>query len=172
MTCPIIYDFGKATPHFFLSNFYPVPITMTTVLPNGGKAIQTFASVECAYQAAKTLDMGEREAFQRPGLHAGTAKKMGQLVTLRKDWESSKVATMVSLLEIKFRHPHLRQLLLDTVPKMLVEGNYWHDVFWGVCFCSKHQGDGVNRLGKLLMNLRRDLQQNPAASESLQSVGT
>lgn len=32
------------------------------------------------------------------------------------------------------------------------KGNHWHDTYWGVC-----DGAGENRLGKLLMQVRREL---------------
>jgi hypothetical protein len=160
MTCPIIYDFGKTTPHFFLSNFYPVEITVTFVFPGSPAVTETYPSSEHAYQAAKTGILEERREFQRSytDLRPGMAKKMGRFVTLRKDWNSSRVSVMAYLLTAKFQNPELRERLLATAPKMLIEGNYWHDLFWGVCFCSKHQGDGLNTLGKLLMNTRRELQ--------------
>lgn len=167
MTCPIIYDFGKKTPHFFCSNFYPVSITVALpALPDGESILETYPSSEHAFQAAKSRLAEERKEFQRTDLRAGMAKQMGQVVTLRKDWSSIRVSVMASLLEVKFQNADLRERLLETAPKMLMEGNYWHDTFWGVCFCPKHQGEGANTLGKLLMNLRRKLQINAAPQET------
>lgn len=165
-TCPIIYDFGKKTPNFFLSSFYPVLITVAFEVPGSEPVNETYASVEHAYQAAKTYVAGERESLRTPGLAAGMAKRMGQFVTIRKNWESSKVTVMLQLLTIKFQRTDLRERLLSTAPKMLIEGNYWHDNFWGVCMCPRTikgcQGaSGTNNLGKLLMNLRRELQNRP-----------
>ena len=119
---------------------------------------ETYPSVEAAYQAAKTAVIEERKAFQRLDLEASMAKRMGQFVTMRKNWESVKVGVMASLLGIKFRDPELRARLLETSPKMLIEGVYYHDIFWGVCFCAKHRGEGLNNLGKLLMSLRHEIQ--------------
>lgn len=171
MTCPIIYEFGRKTPHFFLSNFFSQQITVTLVFPDGSRVTETYPSVEHAYQAAKTLSVTERQEFQKPELAAFMAKKMGQFVTLRKDWVSSRVSVMNQLLHAKFQEPFLRENLLATAPKMLIEGNHWHDNFWGVCFCPRDakgcQGaKGVNNLGKLLMNLRESLQKNPATEVS------
>lgn len=166
MTCPIIYEFKMGTPGFVYSNFYPIEIKVALIgadlIPS---AIETYPSVEHAFQAAKTYSAEEREAFRRPGLKAWEAKQMGRVVTLRKNWEASKVAVMAQLLDIKFQNPELRAQLLASAPKMLMEGNYWHDNFWGVCFCPRSskgcQGaSGVNTLGKLLMNLRTSLQTN------------
>ncbi|KAK3928268.1 Isopentenyl-diphosphate Delta-isomerase II, chloroplastic [Frankliniella fusca] len=45
--------------------------------------------------------------------------------------------------------------LLETRERKLIEENLWHDDFWGVCVCSKHQGRyGRNVLGQLLCLLR------------------
>src|SRR5271170_6191282 len=170
MTCPIIYDFGKKTPHFFLSNFYPTPITVTFLYPGGPAVEETFPSSEHAFQAAKTNILSERKEFQRPELQAGMAKKMGQFVTIRKDWNTSKVGTMAALLAIKFKNPALREMLTATNPKMIVEGNYWHDTFWGVCVCSKHCGEGLNTLGRLLMNERKSIELAPTVNPVVTTV--
>ena len=47
----------------------------------------------------------------------------------------------------------------------LIEGNTWHDTFWGV---DLKTGEGENHLGKILMALRKDFQQNgiPERKES------
>ena len=56
--------------HRFLSNFYPGTVMLSGI---------QFSCVECAYQAAKTLNREERLAFV--GLSAGEAKRRGR--TLR-----------------------------------------------------------------------------------------
>ena len=56
---------------------------------------------------------------------------------------------MTDLCRIKFSDPHLRSLLLATGDAELIEGNWWHDQFWGVC-----NGVGQNQLGKILMAIR------------------
>lgn len=60
---------------------------------------------------------------------------------------------MLQLLRQKFLgDEELRRKLLRTGDAMLVEGNYWGDTYWGVCF-----GSGKNMLGKLLMQVREEL---------------
>jgi predicted NAD-dependent protein-ADP-ribosyltransferase YbiA (DUF1768 family) len=56
---------------------------------------------------------------------------------------------MRQVLVRKFSHPELRAALLSTGDALLVEGNHWGDIFWGVC-----RGEGENWLGRLLMALR------------------
>lgn len=42
----------------------------------------------------------------------------------------------------------------------IVEGNQWHDTFWGVC-----NGVGQNNLGQILMNVRGILRDERAMME-------
>ena len=58
---------------------------------------------------------------------------------------------MLTRLRAKFRSPLLRGWLRETGAEELVEGNYWGDTFWGVC-----RGEGENKLGKLLMQVRSE----------------
>lgn len=126
----------------FLSNFWPSVVQLDGV---------KFSSVEHAYQAAKTFDDEMRQKIKNAKT-ANIAKKLGQKVELRKDWESVKLDVMEKLLREKFAIPELKQLLLDTGDAELVEGNWWGDRFYGVC-----DGKGLNHLGRLLMLIRSDL---------------
>jgi len=47
------------------------------------------------------------------------------------------------------RNDRLREQLLMTGDKVLIEANSWGDVYWGVC-----DGVGENHLGKILMKTR------------------
>ena len=127
----------------FLSNFYPCSVF---ILGEGEK----YPSVEHAYQASKTADVSERHRI----LHASTpgkAKKLGQEVLLRSDWDKVKLGIMRELLISKFQNKSLFAKLLNTGDAVLIEGNSWGDDFWGVC-----TQRGQNHLGELLMELRDD----------------
>lgn len=126
----------------FLSNFYPCIVQYEGV---------QYPSVEHAYQAAKTLDTAAREVI-RSCRKAGDAKRTGQGVVLRPDWEAVKIEVMRDLLWMKFSNDALQELLLATGDEELIEGNWWGDRFWGVC-----KGVGENHLGKLLMEIREGL---------------
>lgn len=136
----------------FLSNFALAPVTVRV----GDHDIRV-PTVEHGYQALKTLDMNQRYAIcQAPT--PSRAKGMGRHVDLRPDWELVKVQLMRQLLEQKFEIPELRQKLAGTVGLFLTEGNYWHDNFWGVCYCARcreQEKAGFNQLGILLMEIRR-----------------
>jgi N-glycosidase YbiA len=126
------------------SNFYPSPIEMEG---------RVYPSVENAYQAAKTLDHNERAAMT--SMTAGQSKRAGRAVRLRSDWETIKIAVMLNLLRVKFQYPDLRAVLLSTGSLELQEGNTWNDRFWGVC--PPGSGQGENWLGRLLMQVRSEL---------------
>ncbi len=124
----------------FLSNFYPCSI------PFEGA---TYPSTEHAYQAAKCMNLVDRSQFQMM-ISAGTAKKLGQKVKIRPDWELMKLMVMEELVLTKFTiHKDLREMLLATNGFELVEGNNWDDIFWG-----KVNGSGSNHLGLILMKVR------------------
>ena len=120
----------------WLSNFAWVDIRY------GGIAYKT---VEHAYQAQKTMLAKERVAISQMYL-ASSARHAGRTVKLRKDWEEVKLEVMTEILELKYGVAEYRELLLATGEWVLVEGNNWHDYFWGVC-----GGQGENWLGRILM---------------------
>jgi ribA/ribD-fused uncharacterized protein len=132
----------------FLSNFCPSPIKFTH--PMLGVCLAP--TVEHAFAACKTqngLEAVEVLAETTPG----RAKRRGRKVTLRPSWESEKVMVMLNLVREKFRqNPELAKQLLATGEQELVEGNQWGDTFWGVC-----SGKGENMLGKILMQVRKEM---------------
>jgi ribA/ribD-fused uncharacterized protein len=133
----------------FLSNFWGEEITYEGKL---------YPTSEHAYQAAKTLNDNEREMIKN-AQGASAAKKMGRKVTLRANWESIKDDIMLDILRIKFSDKILGEKLLKTDDRILVESNYWHDNWFGVCYCDKCKGIGWNRLGQLLMKVREEIKE-------------
>jgi len=136
----------------FLSNFHPCEIWYDGLY---------YPSTEHAFQAAKTLDTTLRQMIQG-ATTPGKAKRMGGPKGIippelfRPDWDEIKVDVMRELLVLKFSQGFFMQKLLATGNAMLVEGNDWHDTFWGV---TNHNGVGSNILGHLLMSIRQELQQ-------------
>lgn len=109
-----------------------------------------FPSVENAYQAAKTNKVN-RHLFLTCG--PGKAKSIGREVPLLNNWDNIKVDVMRALVKQKFyQHEDLKAKLFETGDAELIEGNWWGDTFWGVC-----RGKGSNVLGKLLMEVRKEL---------------
>ena len=138
--------FGFFGAFRFLSNFY--------ILENGVWFEElTYPSVEHAFQAAKwPVDM--RAQFM--GVESWRAKKLGKLAPHfnKKKWDKKKVGVMSGFVRQKFeKNPRLRAMLLMTEGCKLEERNNWGDIFWG----TDEQGNGENQLGKILMDVRRDL---------------
>lgn len=131
----------------FLSNFYASPISYQD---------KSYPTAEHLYQALKTKDQGEREKI-RFAVTPGEAKRKGQKIRLRSDWERIKDKLMFMIIRLKFlQNPKLEEYLFNTGDDLLIEGNYWHDNYWGDCLCPKcKQIKGRNQLGKTLMKVRR-----------------
>lgn len=127
----------------FLSNFWPAVVWFEN---------EQYRSVEYAYVAAKTKDLEIRRQV-RECPTSGQAKRLGRKIKLREDWEEVKISIMEDLVWQKFsKNKELGQKLLDTGDAELIEGNWWHDVYWGVC-----NGIGQNKLGIILMDVRNKL---------------
>lgn len=127
----------------FLSNFCAAPVYLDNFL---------YPTVEHAFQASKTLIVEQRTNIAMCKSPV-SAKHLGKKVTLRHDWEMIKLHIMLDLLRQKFQEPKMKAALLATGQEELIEGNWWNDTFWGVC-----KGVGQNHLGKLLMKVRSELE--------------
>jgi ribA/ribD-fused uncharacterized protein len=144
---PVIAAFSGS--YAFLSNFFPIP---------GGLQMdgQSYPTLEHAFQASKTPSLIWRERIRRAPTPA-EARRVGRKVPIRKDWEQVKVRVMAELLRRKFdpqAHPDLVRQLRATGEALLIEGNLWGDLFWGV---DERTGLGLNHLGRLLMEVRQAL---------------
>lgn len=113
----------------FLSNFWPC----------------LGSDTERLYQAAKATNDEDRAKIMA-AKGPRDARRLGQKIKMRADWDDVKVPTMRDLIARKFADPELREALLATGDAVLIEGNWWGDKFWGVC-----GGVGKNWLGRLLM---------------------
>lgn len=124
----------------FLSNFYERDVEYDGY---------THRSSECAFQSMKLEDREQRKAFCRMPAHK--AKAEGRAIKdrglLRPDWDHLKTGFMAEIVHAKFvQNPDLVDKLLATGDAELIEGNWWHDTFWGIC-----NGEGENWLGRILM---------------------
>lgn len=129
----------------YLSNFYLCQIKYEGL---------TYASIEHAYQAAKSTDEEIRLAFTQLR-NPATAKKMGYLVPLRAGWDDMKIDVMRTLVAYKFSElTTYGTWLMKTDPAELVEGNWHGDTFWGV---DNRSGIGENWHGRILMERRAQL---------------
>ncbi len=144
----MISDFSRE--NFFLSNFYNACLDYEEVV---------FCSTEAAFQAAKTLDIEERKKIAR--MNPSESKKAGRKVALRSDWALVKDKVMYDVCLAKFTiNEPLKERLLATGDEELVEGNEWHDNYWGNCTCDNCKDiPGRNQLGKTLMKVRADIRE-------------
>lgn len=157
----------------WLSNFYLSPVKYEGIW---------FPCSENAYQAKKSSHLSNEEIARYIGaenmvkyqlsldmknlgyyyfskIKPSEAKKMGKTIPARPDWETIKVDVMKDIIRLKFtQSSKLKTRLLATGDEELVEGNLWHDNFWGNCTCSKCRSiKGTNMLGKILMEVREEL---------------
>lgn len=127
------------------SNFWAAPIVYEDIV---------YPATENAYQAAKFLDENYKRRIASVG--PAEAKRMGTSRTSRHPdhvWHQMSLKVMYNVNLLKYTtHLDLQELLLDTYPQVLQEGNTWGDTFWGVC-----KGKGENHLGKILMKVRHDI---------------
>lgn len=130
--------------YYFLSNFFTTAITYDGI---------TYKNSEAAFQSAKLVDMEQRKQFA--SLSGGEAKKLGQKVHIRDDWEQAKYNIMHDIVSAKFsQNDDIRQKLLNTGDCKLEEGNTWGDKTWGTV-----NGEGKNWLGEILMAVRDELRE-------------
>jgi N-glycosidase YbiA len=149
----------------FLSNFSPHPVFIEDI---------RFPTAEHAFQAMKTTDPGARQLIARLPT-PGKAKRVGRQIDLRPDWEDIKLEVMWFIVLAKFRqNTWIRRQLWLTRNAELIEGNHWGDRFWGMTLdneCGQRpetckwgnacadcrEWTGENHLGKILMEVRREL---------------
>ena len=126
----------------FLSNFYHSPVKYRNLI---------YLNAEAAFQAQKESCEKDKEQYTR--MNPAQAKLVGRNCNLREEWEEIKEQTMYEIVKAKFtQNEALARLLLATGDAYLEEGNWWHDTTWGVC-----NGVGQNKLGKILMRVREEL---------------
>lgn len=140
-----IFFFEKDAPYSELSNFSPHGFVEDGI---------AWATVEHYFQAMKFQNVDHRERI-RMAKGPMEAKTLGQSrnVSIRSDWEEMKEAVMLHGLRKKFENLELQKLLLSTKSRELIE-NSPYDSYWGI----GPRGKGKNRLGVLLMQVRKELQ--------------
>lgn len=137
-----IFFWTRHGQYGFCSNFFRCLVLIDS---------RPYPTAEHYYQSQKTLDPQERNMILQC-LTPGEAKSAGYHVRLRPDWEEVKEEVMLKGLRAKFTQcPKLREYLLETGDAALHEDSPW-DKYWGYA-----KGEGKDRLGKLLMQVREEL---------------
>jgi hypothetical protein len=136
------------------SNFAPFPFELDG---------QEWPTSEHYFQAQK-FEIDEYRERIRTAASPMLAARLGRSrkVPIRPDWEAVKLDVMRRAVRQKFlTHDDLTELLLSTGGEQLIEAAP-RDYFWG----AGAKGTGQNWLGKILMELRDELRETPAASHT------
>jgi len=137
---------SKSSQYSEFSNFHTSPFTLKD---------KQWQTVEHYFQAQKFPGDPVLQETIRLALTPASAKKMGRTRSLhfRADWETVKESVMREALEAKFtQNPSLATLLKSTGTAPLKEKAFW-DSFWG----TGRTGNGKNRMGALLEQLREQM---------------
>lgn len=151
----------------WLSNFWPCQVWV-----RWNENLYLAKSVEHAYQASKAVEYSDFCAVLAID-GAGKAKRYGRKIKWKPSWklEEFRIQTMRDLVRQKFNNnPDLKQKLLDTGDAELIEGNNWHDNFWGDCICEYCRRNWFNNppknyLGHILMEIRNELRKSQVYSK-------
>ena len=141
----------------WLSNMHLCTVEFQNVL---------YLSSEHLYQSLKCKYAHERERIRlEPSPYK--AKRLGRKIALRDNWEEIKYDAMLATVRAKFAYgSQLGLSLLMTGDAELVEGNNWHDNYWGSCTCAGCSMKlGKNTLGRILMLVREELRQEAESRE-------
>ncbi len=142
----IIYFNQVNGPYGEFSNFAPFKINMH------GKVWPT---VEHYFQAQKFDDNFVQKEILKASSPMVAARLGRSKEKIRSDWEQIKNDVMYEAILAKFKqHLELKDLLLSTSKAKLVEHTN-RDSYWG----DGGDGTGLNMLGKILMEVRKELRE-------------
>lgn len=143
---PVVISFYSTTGEYgCFSNFSKHAVHMK------GKR---WATTEHFFQAQKFAGTEHEEDVRkcktaREAANLGRSRKL----PLRRDWESAKDQIMLEAVRAKFsQHEGLKAILLGTGEAKIVEHTE-NDSYWG----DGGDGSGKNRLGQILMQVRKEL---------------
>ena len=139
--------YHRHEPYYEFTNFSQYPIQLD------GKQWPT---TEHYFQAQKFIGTPYEEAIRKQSTARG-AFDMSRNPSVshwrRGDWDRVKDDVMLKCLRAKFtQHKDLREKLLDTGERNLIEHTS-NDSYWG----DGGDGSGQNKLGKLLMRIRKEI---------------
>jgi ribA/ribD-fused uncharacterized protein len=118
----------------------------------------SFATVENFYQAMKVPKEDVDQRRHIAGMNPYWSKKYTKTIDIRPDWNDVKLKVMKAGLDHKFNFdPKWRYMLLQSEDWEIREWNNWGDTFWGIDI---RTGIGHNNLGKLLMEVREEINGN------------
>ena len=149
--------YNRDEPYYEFTNFYRAPIQVDGC---------TWPTTEHYFQAQKFVGTPYVDVIRKlPSARDAFQFSRDPRVSRwrRSDWEGVKDDVMLKALHMKFRqHDKLRRKLLETGEKKLVEHTS-NDSYWG----DGGDGSGRNTLGKLLMQVRKDMRAKYGSTPSV-----
>ena len=127
----------------FLSNFYECEIEHQGIIYKSVEAF--YVAMKCNNEQminGKHYTIGDFREMISHIPSPGIVKKIGKQIQIRKDWVDKRLDFMNWAVREKFKNEELKELLLSTEDMTLIEGNVWHDNFYGQCSCDKCKGKG------------------------------
>lgn len=136
---------ANENPYGVFSNFALYPIKLKQ---------KVWPTSEHFFQAQKFKNTSHKDKI-RKAISPMMAAKLGRdrKIKIQKNWDNIKDNIMYEAIKAKFsQHPELKQILLETGNAIIIEHTE-NDHYWG----DGGDGSGKNKLGKLLMKLREEL---------------
>lgn len=133
--------------YLFLSNFYEgCKFTYKGLV---------FHNSESAFQGEKCPNILEDFTELKPM----ESKRLGRKVPLTPNWDNIKDQVMYNVCYAKFsQNKDLKEKLLATEDREIIEGNNHGDKYWGMIYIQKDKKwIGKNQLGITLMKIREEL---------------
>jgi ribA/ribD-fused uncharacterized protein len=113
-----------------------------------------YPSAQNAFEASKLPEQADREIFVSCPPNEARFKAEGLPTIPKHKWLAKRVSVMTDIQKAKFMtNPELKELLLATGQKQLINANHYGDAFWG----TNEIGEGENVLGVILMEFRESL---------------
>ncbi len=154
-----VIDFdAKSKQYKEFSTYYPMKLEM---------AGKVWPSVEHYFQAMKFPTAPDYQEEIRKAKTPAQAKKMGSSKDYapRSDWASVRDDIMLEAIRAKFSQEPLKGKLLETKAALLRHSSA-QDNYWGI----GRSGRGMNKLGQILMKVRKELREETNATEAPTSV--
>ena len=147
-TGPIRF-YNRGEPYYEFTNFYEAVVRIDN---------DDWLTTEHYFQAQKFVGtplVGTIQMLERPREAFEKSRDPRYSKWRRSDWQSVKEDVMYKALQAKFtQHEKLRRKLMETGDRELIEHSPY-DSYWG----DGGNGTGKNRLGQLLMKLRREMKE-------------
>ena len=143
----------------FLSNFHPCKVERDGIVYPSNEHFYVAMKINTPQwikdpvtKQTRLYEIDDAREYVSRVSTPGKVKQVGRALDVRKDWDDIKYNVMLYGVRQKFQDEVLKQMLLDTEDAELIEGNWWGDIYWGIC-----NGIGQNNLGKILMQVRKEL---------------